>query len=259
LNLALSVLTCNAPQAAIRTVRSSGLPLDRCIIVDNGSCMAADAELMASPLGECAVSLSNPRGISYCMNLGLRLPAEEEWTPLPEWTILTQDDVEFDADWRERFESFVYEHPHALQVNLAYPKCTYSCIAIHHDLVGHIGWWDERFTGMFYEDDDWHLRLTEFAGYPHGTRAHEKDAVGIFKYLPCALHGGRVSTERAKDRARFKFEPALTKAENEKFFHEKWERVEKCGWTDKGLPGRYARKLPEDDPYPRTLLGEPIK
>ena len=253
--IALAVVTCNAPKSAIRTVQSARLPNERVIVVSNGSCNAADAEI-AKALPDLAelVRVRPARGLSHCLNVGLRLPAQRKWNPQPEWAVLTQDDIEFDADWLAKLTAATKEHPHALQINMAYPKNTYSCIAVHRNLVLNIGWWDERFTGMYYEDNDWHLRLCEHAKCAPGTRVSEKDKNGIFARTKCALHGGRLHAARAKDRARFGFKSVLSKSANEKFFAQKWARVEQGGWQHKGLPGLFARRLPEVDPYPRSLL-----
>ena len=249
-------MTCNAPQATIRAVRSSRLPHERVIVVSNASCRVADAEI-AKELPDIAelVRVRSPRGLAHCLNLGIRLPAQRKWRPQPEWSVLTQDDVEFDADWLAKLTACVSERPHAMQINMAYPKNSYSCIAVHRDLIRKIGWFDERFTGMFFEDDDWHLRLCEHVKCPPGTRVHENDRNGIFARAKCARHDSGLHAARNKDRARFGFKTALSKAANETFFYQKWERVEKDGWADKGIPGFFARRLPEADPYPRELLG----
>ena len=254
--LSLSVLTCNAPQSAIRTVRSSRLPHERVIVVSNGSCNEADAEI-AKALPDLAelVRVRPARGLTHCLNVGIRLPAQRKWRPQPEWAILTQDDVEFDADWLAKLTTAMAEHPKALQFNLAYPKSSYSCIAVSRALIRGMGWWDERFTGWYFEDDDWHLRLCEYAKCPYGQRVHESDKDGIFARVKAARHDKALHAARAKDRARFGFTNALSKDANRQFFYEKWAVVERGGWQDKGIPGLFARKLPEVDPYPRSLLG----
>ena len=254
--LFLSVITCNAPQATIRTVQSSRLPHNRVIVVSNGSCNAADAEI-AKALPDIAelVRVRPARGLTHCLNVGIRLPAQRKWHPQPEWTILTQDDVEFDADWLAKLTAAMADRPTAMQFNLAYPKGSYSCLALSLDLVRKMGWWDERFPGMFFEDDDWHLRLSELSNCPPGTRVHEKDKGGIFARVKCARHDKGLHQARNKDRARFGFKTALSKEANRKFFYQKWQRVAVGGWQDKGIPGLFVRRLPEVDPYPRALLG----
>jgi len=253
--VALMVLTKDAPQSAIRTVRSARLPHERVIVVSNGSCREADAEI-AKALPDLAefVRVRPARGLAHCLNIGIRLPAQRKWRPQPAWSVLTQDDVEFDRDWFARFGAGVAKHPAARHINLAYPRNRYSCMAIHRDLVLKMGWWDERFIGMFYEDDDWHLRLCECVGCAPGTRVHEKDKAGIFAIVQCARHDAALHNARAKDRARFQFVNTLSKAPNEAFFYKKWKRVETDGWCGKGLPGRFARALPEVEWYPRALL-----
>lgn len=253
--VALAVLTKDAPQSAVRAAQSSRLRQERIIVVSNGSCDQADAEL-AKALPKANIRPVRPaRGISYCLNLGIRLPAELKWHPQPEWSVLTQDDIAFDKDWLVTLTAAIAAKPRALQVNMAYPKSSYSCIAIHRDLVRKIGWWDERFTGMFYEDDDWHLRLCEYARCPPGTRVHESDNGGIFASAKCALHDDKLRRLRAADRKRFGFKTTLSKAPNEKFFYEKWARVKKGGWRGKGLPGLFRRRLAEVEWHPMALLG----
>lgn len=252
--VAISILTKDAPQSTADAVRSSGLPQGQVIVVSNGSCDEADAELQRALPEVTLVRVRPARGLAFCLNVGLRLPAEAKWEPRPEWTVLANDDILFDADWFAKLGVGVDAHPNALHVNMAYPRNSYSCVAIRHDLVPKMGWWDERFTGMFYEDDDWHLRLCEYARCAPGTRVHESDEDGVFAAVKCALHDKGRHRRRATDRARFSFVNTLSKAPNEKFFYEKWARVEKDGWCGKGLPGRFARRLPEVEWYPRSLL-----
>ena len=250
--IVLSVLTQNAPQATAALVRSSGLPHERVIVVSNASCDAANAELKAALPAATVIRVQPARGIAFCYNVGLRLPAEQGWKPQPAWTILANDDVLFDRDWLKTFTKAVAAHPHALQINLAYPKNSYSCTAIHRDLVRKIGWFDERFTGMFYEDDDWHLRLCEHTKCGWGERVHEKQRDGIFARAKCALHDHGL---RARDRERYGSARSLSKAPNERAFFQKWARVEREGWCGKGLPGRFARRQPEVEWYSRAPLG----
>lgn len=250
--IALMVLTHNAPLCAVGAVRSSRLPPERVIVASNGSCDKADAEVAKALPGITLVKVRPERGISHCLNIGLRLPAQAKWPVQPEWTILANDDIVFDNDWLAKFVAAVAAHPNALQINLAYPRNSYSCMAIKRDLVRKIGWWDERFTGMFYEDDDWHLRLCEYAECAPGKRVHEKDTSGIFARAKCALHDHGL---RRKDRENYRATGGLSKAPNQKFFYEKWAVVGKGGWQGKGLPGLFARRLTEIEWYPRVLLG----
>lgn len=252
--LSLAVVTCNAPQSAVRTVKSSEMPLSRVVVISNGSCAEADAELAKALPGVTLERVNPPRGLTYCLNAGLRLPVERDWSPRPEWFILTQDDVEFDRGWFVKLRDFAASRRQLMQINMAYPKGSYSCIAIRRDLIKQIGWWDERFTGMFFEDDDWHLRLCEFAKCAPGTRVHEGDVDGIFGRLKCAKHNKAIHAARAKDRSRFGFKTALSKETNREFFYRKWACVPSGGWLDKGLPGLFARRLPEINPYPGVAL-----
>jgi len=257
--VALMVLTSDAPCSAVKVVHSSRLPHDRAIIVSNGSSDKADAEMQRALPHATVVRVRPAKGITHCFNIALRLPVEAKWTVQPDWTILANDDVEFDRDWLPRFGEVVRANPKLLQVNMAYPRNRYSCFAVHRDLIRQIGWFDERFTGMFYEDDDWHLRLCELAKCPPGARVHEKDKDSIFTILPCVRHDDALRRQRAADRRHYDFRPSLSKAPNKEFFYKKWAVVEKGGWKGKGLPGLFVRRLPEIEWYPRALLGGAMK
>ena len=257
--IVLSVLTKDAPQSALKVVESSGLPHSQVIVVSNDSCDEAEAEIKKILPGVTFVQVRPSRGIAYCSNMGLRLPAGSKWPVQPIWSILANDDIVFDADWFARLSAQVGKRPNALHVNMAYPRNSYSCMVIHRDLIRKIGWWDERFTGMFFEDDDWHLRLCEYTHCAPGTRVHERTADGIFAKIRGARHDDDGHKARAKDRARFSFAGSLGKAPNKEFFYKKWKVVKKSGWLGKGLPGRFARHLPEVEWYPRSLLGGTLK
>jgi GT2 family glycosyltransferase len=257
--IALMILTKDAPQSTIQAVRSSRLPQGQVIVVSNGSCAEADAELGKALPGIHLVKLHPNRGISYCWNIGVRLPAEQKWPVQPRWTILANDDVEFDADWLAKLGAGVAKHPNVRHIAMAYPKNRYSCFAVHRDLIRKVGWFDERYMGMFYEDDDWHLRLCEYAKCPAGERVHEKEKSGVFRIVECVLHDHALNKARTKDRARFKFTATLRKEPNKKFFYEKWAVVKKGGWQGKGLPGLFARRLPEVEWHPMALLGGALK
>lgn len=253
-DVALLVVTKDAPVSTIAVVRTSGLPQGNVIVVSNASCDKAEAEIKKALPDITFVQVRPGRGLTYCWNVGLRLPAQVKWAIQPTWTIMSNDDVEFDSGWFVKFGAGVLEHPNARHIALSYPKNRYSCFAVHRELVRDIGWFDERFTGMFYEDDDWHLRLGEYAKIPWGTRVHEKDKDGIFAALDCARHDDRLHKLRAADRKRFGFVSSLCGAPNKKFYYEKWKVVEKDGWQGKGLKGRFARQLPEVEWYPRSLM-----
>lgn len=256
-DVALLVVTKDAPVSTIAAVRSAGLPENRVIVVSNDSCDAANAELAKDLPGITFVKLRPARGLTYCWNIGIRLPAEAKWPQQPAWTIIANDDIVFDADWLKKMTAGISEHPSALHIAMAYPKNRYSCFAVHRKLVREIGFFDERFTGMFYEDDDWHLRLCEYAKCAPGTRLTGAEKDGVFAIMECALHDERRHKDRAKDRQRFSALaiPGLTKAPNKEFFYKKWKVVKEDGWAGKGLPGRFARALPEIEWYPPSLLG----
>ena len=253
---ALLIVTNDTPTAAIRAALSSALPQGRIIIASNASCDEADAAIKSALPGASLIPVLPERGLTYCWNIGLRLPFEAKWEPLPEWLVIANDDVVFDSDWLCEFESGFIACPNALHIGMAYPSNRYSCFAVHRDLVRKIGWFDERFVGIFYEDEDWHLRLSEYAKCAPGTRVHEDDEDGIFAIIDCALHDHGFTIA---DRKRFGKTGTLSRAANENFFLDKWRRAATGGWASKGKVcgehGNFERVLPEIEWYPRELLG----
>lgn len=254
--VALAIVMHNTPEAVARAVSSAALPPEQVIIVSNGSCDEADAEIGETAPGVSFIQVRPQRGLTYAWNIGLRLPAQVVWPTLPTWTVIANDDVVFDADWLAKLAAGIAEHPSALHIGMAYPSSRYSCFAIHRDLVRKIGWFDERFTGIYYEDEDWHLRLSEYSQCPPGTRAQESDPEGIFAIAGCALHDHDL---RAADAKRFGRQGGLSRTANRDFFLKKWRRVDEGGWASKGkVDGVYMtleRALPEIEWYPRDLLG----
>jgi glycosyltransferase involved in cell wall biosynthesis len=86
-----------------------------------------------------------------------------------DWVLVTCDDMLFDDDWFDVFNTILTEKPHLEQVHLN----AWNAVAFHKQTIVRMGWWDERYK--YYpsmEDDDWYLRTVEDLGYsPYGTWA----------------------------------------------------------------------------------------
>jgi hypothetical protein len=247
-DIGVAVVTRDSPRAAIVAAQSCGLPPDQVVVIHNDSVIQAEQEVRAAVPDAVHISIAGGASLTHCWNQGIIKP--RVW----EWTVLANDDVQFDADWIGKLNACMSGRPHALHIGMAYPTNRYSCFAVHRDLVRAIGWFDERFKGYFYEDDDWHLRMCEYVACKPGTRVHERDEDGIFAVCDCALHDHAL---RAADANRFQKRAGLSRDANKAFFAQKW-REDKDGWLSKGkIDGeyrRFVRALPEVNPYPGVRL-----
>ena len=70
-----------------------------------------------------------------------------------DWTLLSNDDVFFDYGW---FEEFLNHHESGTLWHGAS-----NCFLIHRDCIRRVGWFDENFLGMYYEDLDYLRRMNE--------------------------------------------------------------------------------------------------
>lgn len=70
-----------------------------------------------------------------------------------EWTLISNDDIVFDNGW---FEEFLSHH-----VKGEVWHGASHCFLIHRDCIRKVGWFDEQFLGMYFEDLDYVRRMNE--------------------------------------------------------------------------------------------------
>lgn len=238
MKLTVGIITRNGPNAVERVVRSA-VGANEMIVV-NHDCSPGHHKAVrdALPATVRFLDIAAGRGLTYAWNAIIREAVNN-------WVVISNDDVRFDEGWLATLAAMQKASPKALHIAMAYPKNRYGCFAIHKSLVRAIGWFDQRFTGTTCEDDDWHLRLSEYAGCPPGTRVHEDDDDGIFAACECVLHSAKFKEAGSGG--------GLSREVNVDFFRKKW-REANDGWATKGKPlGAYMRmrrRLPEIDWYP---------
>ena len=76
------------------------------------------------------------------------------------WTLICNDDAVFKPGWYEHLQSGMLDRQY-LQINIMH----YGAFCVSRQLVLKIGWFDERFRGGGYEDNDWQLRIYEAGLY----------------------------------------------------------------------------------------------
>lgn len=73
-----------------------------------------------------------------------------------DWVLIASDDIKFQPGWYEYLKEQT-ESGKWLQVMMM----SFCAFCVHKSMVLHIGWFDERFRGGYYEDNDWQLRVAE--------------------------------------------------------------------------------------------------
>ena len=236
MKISVGIVTRNGPVATTRAALSAAVGSDDILVVNN-DCTAAHKAALHKTLDGIAtfINFDVPTGLAKCWNT-IVLAAKHDWV------VISNDDVKFDADWVATLERCMAECPNALHVGIAYPTNNYSCFAIHKSLIEKIGWFDERFTDYYMEDDDWHLRLSEFAKEHVGRAWTAGRRDGVFASCDAANHDRRFQDTGSGG--------GLSKTANAEFFHKKWESCDDGWWMKGKIDGRYLkmrRKLPEID------------
>jgi hypothetical protein len=73
-----------------------------------------------------------------------------------DWVLICNDDGIFKHGWLEHLEKQIATDRYD-QINILH----YGGMCIHKRMMLKIGWFDERFRGGGYEDNDWQLRISE--------------------------------------------------------------------------------------------------
>jgi len=190
----VAIVNKDGTQTSIRALASAEAA-DDFLLINNGCCPGhLRAVREAAPLARF-IDLRPSRGLPHCWNLAV-LYAEHEHV------IIANDDVIFEDGWREKLEAALADYDH---VCMAYPLNRWGCFATTKAIVRELGWFDETFTGIYFEDEDWWLRLQEAR-----KRVRSVDAV---------RHD---STLRAKDRAIHHTVLDLSAEANQAAFMAKW-------------------------------------
>jgi GT2 family glycosyltransferase len=102
--------------------------------------------------------LRNPKniGVAATFNQGMV-------TADTRYVVLSGDDLEYSKGWAETLLD-VLNGPHPpLQVSLSEPVA-FSAFCVDKKLVALQGWFDHNFMRIYYEDEDWCLRVLERSG-----------------------------------------------------------------------------------------------
>ncbi len=191
----------------------------------------ANEQLEVLVLHDAPEDRSAVRWASKCKRLfNLEFPIKQSMTALwnkgllyssGDWVLVCNDDVLLKDGWRKYLEEIADEKRHK-QIIL----CAYSAFCIHKSVIPLLGWFDERFTGGYYEDVDWQMRLGE-SGF--------EELVDFSHDSVFVEHRKAVSPRT----------PEWPWQENARWFCEKWGRRDYTDWTAPSF-----RKAPEIDWYP---------
>lgn len=85
-----------------------------------------------------------------------------------DWVLVCNDDIEFKPGWleylEEQIDSGCYDLIHLFH---------YGAFCIHKYMMLKVGWFDERFRGGGYEDNDYQLRIYEAGLKDRVDRSHD--------------------------------------------------------------------------------------
>jgi len=245
LDLTVGFLSKNATQSVIAAVRSVGpAGTVKRVAVHHNACIAEHVSEVRSALCkrndvdnvEHDVSLSVAQGWNQIV-LHARTP----------WVMICNDDVRFDTNWVDELRSAQARAPCALQFNLGYPASSFSAFIVHKQLIHRVGWFDPDFEGIYFEDEDWYLRVSAAYGDAQHDAPHD---TAVIAWRGAVENSGRF---RAADAARWGgLRGDLRREDNVRAFESKWRDCSE-GWPTKGahrrllLPRRETR-----DPFPEV-------
>jgi len=150
MNLSIAVVTKDGTETSIRALRSA-CGVEDALLINNGCCPEHTRAVRDALPAVRMIDLCPSRGLAHCWNLGMIYAAHEH-------VIIANDDIELEDGWRVTLEAALQEHDH---VTMAYPTNRWGCFATSKAVVRELGWFDECFVGLYYEDEDWWLRLQE--------------------------------------------------------------------------------------------------
>jgi GT2 family glycosyltransferase len=141
----LIVPILNQPELLTRLVDSIDHPIDRFIVIDNGSVVD---EGWAQFVGIHLVRPGHNLGVAASWNLGIKC------SPLAPYWLITNHDIEFGPGDLARLESMV--EPRSSSV---YFLLGMAAFAITPPALQQTGFADESFHPAYDEDLDWHRRM----------------------------------------------------------------------------------------------------
>ncbi len=85
-----------------------------------------------------------------------------------DWVLICNDDIEFKEGWLEYLEKMIDSGKYDL-IHLFH----YGAMCIHKSMICKVGWFDERFRGGGFEDNDYQLRISEAGLKDRVDRSHD--------------------------------------------------------------------------------------
>lgn len=119
-----------------------------------------NSQEFVSPPGAARILHNMPRpdtslgNLAQSWNFGIVNALGSLKTPKYDWVALCQSDVVFRSGWKQRLQSHVDRHDCVLVSCAPGDQVTF----IHHDAFRRVGWWDERFCGIGFQEFDYYLR-----------------------------------------------------------------------------------------------------
>lgn len=129
--------------------------------LDNNECVEDIDDIAAGCDNFRSVLIPEKSSLTELWNLSIMLSPTD-------WVFLCNDDIIFKPGWLEYLEEKIEEDKYLL-VHLFH----YGAMLFHKSLILKVGWFDERFRGGGYEDNDYQLRISEANLKDKVDRSHD--------------------------------------------------------------------------------------
>lgn len=117
--------------------------------------------IVNNPGAATEIHLSEKSSLTELWNLSIILAPTD-------WVLVCNDDIEFKSGWLGYLEETIKTGAYDL-IHLFH----YGAFCIHKSLILKVGWFDERFRGGSYEDNDYQLRIMEAGLKDRVDRSHD--------------------------------------------------------------------------------------
>ena len=144
-------------EAMLDSVASSTSKPDQIIVIDNGRKLLYEPFLFRHNNVDIYIPHEN-LGVAGSCNQALRM--------VRDWWFHCNDDVELEPTLIEKMRAqlplyVAVDDPN--QIMMLIPDygvgSAFSVFMMHHSIVGQIGWWDESFFPIYFEDNDFGYRM----------------------------------------------------------------------------------------------------
>jgi glycosyltransferase involved in cell wall biosynthesis len=200
-DLTITFMSLSRPEELDRTLQGIGQGPDHRSVILNGADLDAYRSVIQTHQSRVDFMV-NPSNLGFAAACNQAIA-----TSSTRYTVISGDDLEYSEDWMERLLERLNQPSPPGQLSLSYPLA-FSSFCVDKSFVAGHGWFDQNFTRVYYEDDDWCLRVAERNGQPNrpGSAQDVMPRLDVVKRSP-------------HERAPWNSVP------NRVYFYRKWKRL----------------------------------